>query len=508
MEKINKQYFGILGIVLLLISIIMSSINSEWTVFSKIMLYLGILLFGGYVIIDFKSVKRFFLKRSSRYGSNAIFSILLVLLILSFMNFIFNKRNIRIDLTSSKQFSLSHQTVNILKNLEKNVNITAFFQSNNQTVMEDLLNEFSFQSDKFSFSFIDPDKKPAIAENYGIKAYNTTVLECGEKMEKITETSEEVLTNALIRVTRESKKVLYFTEGHAEHDVDSEERDGYKRIRDKLVEENYDIKKIFPARENNIPEDCAVLIINGPKSELFKSELDSIDSYLNRGGKVLFLIDPKPAPGMAEFFDKWGIEVGDDIVIDMSGIGRLFGAGPEMPLVNNFGTHAIVKDMKGAATFFPFARSISLKIPMSPEIRGQFLTKTTPRSFGETELKGNQAEFNEGKDKRGPLDLGVVVEKNIPGTTLKTGSLVVFGDSDFANNVYGGMQKNGDLFLNAVNWLAEEEDLVSIRAKDPEDRRVNLTPRQGKIVFYFSIIFLPIAVLLIGFAVFLNRRKL
>ena len=141
-------------------------------------------------------------------------------------------------------------------------------------------------------------------------------------------------------------------------------------------------------------------------------------------------------------------------------------------------------------------------------IRNDYLTRTTRRSFGETNLQNNQAQFDEGEDTQGPLDIGVVVEKNVAGSSSKKGSMVIFGDSDFANNVYGGMQKNADLFLNAVNWLAEEEDLISIRARDPEDRRVSLNQRQSRIVFYFSIVFLPVSVLLIGFVVYLNRRKL
>ena len=155
MKKLNKQYIGVAGIVLLFLSLIISSINTNWSLFSKILLYLGILLFGGYIIIDFSNVKTFFSKRSSKQGSNALLSILFVLLILSFINFIFNKRHLRWDLTSSKQFSLSHQTINLLENLNKQVIITAFFKSNEKVRMEDLLNEYGYHSDKIEFSFID-----------------------------------------------------------------------------------------------------------------------------------------------------------------------------------------------------------------------------------------------------------------------------------------------------------------------------------------------------------------
>jgi len=508
MKNIHKQFIGIAGIMLILLSLVISSISLGWSLFSKIILYLGILLFGGYIIIDFSNIKRFFLKRSSRYGSNALLSTLFVLLILALVNFIFNKRNYRVDLTSSKSFSLSNQTVKVLENLDKDVIITAFFKSNNQTKMNDLLNEYKYHSDKIKFSFVDPDKKPNIAKNYEIEAYGTTVLECEDRMEKIEDTSEEALTNTLIKVTREVKKVLYFMEGHGEHDIDDAERTGYSNIKSMLAEENYQIKKIFLAREGQIPKDCAVLIVNGPKQEPFKSELDTIDSYIEKGGKVFFLLDPQPAPQMEEFFDKYGIEIGNDVIIDLSGIGRLFGTGPEVPLVNKYSSHPIVKALSGKACFFPMARSLSIKSPSPTGMSVQFLAKTTSRSFGETNLRNNEAEFNEEADKKGPLNIAVVARKNNPDSSGKKGALVVFGDSDFANNVYGGMQANSDMFLNVVNWLAEEEDLISIRTKPQEDRRVSLTPSQGKMVFYFSVIFLPLAVLVIGFAVFINRRKL
>ena len=277
---------------------------------------------------------------------------------------------------------------------------------------------------------------------------------------------------------------------------------------------------MFIARERVIPQDCAVLVSAGPKNEFLQAELDTIDNYINNAGKVLFLLDPKPSAGMHDYFKKWGIDVRDDIIIDMSGMGRLFGAGPAMPLVNNYGEHPITKDFRGVATFYPLARSLAKIDDVPSNIEVVELVKTSKESFGETKLKDGKAHEDKGIDAHGPLAIAVAVSKTLPRTVSdavikdeldtkqRYGRLVLFGDSDFVGNAYTNMQGNMDLFLNVMGWLAEEEDLISIRPRNPEDRRLNLTAKQTKFFMYFSIIILPAIVVLSGFTMYLRRRRM
>ncbi len=514
------KYSGILGIVIIIIGFINYSMNGFWEISSIILIGVGVILGIIYFITNLRKTVEVMGRRDTRYGGNAVASIISVLGILVLINFVFNKRNQRFDLTAAKQFSLSPQTVKLLKNLKKDIDIKSFFKEGTNGAMEDLISEYVNISNRLKHEFIDPDKKPAIAKKYEITQYGTIVVECGDKIERITSVLEQDITNALIKVSREGKKVIYFTEGHGEKDIESTDKDGYNFVKGTLTGENYEVKKIFLAREGSIPKDCAALVIVGPTKELLPAELDTIDTYINNAGKVFFLLDPAPSPGMKEYFKKWGVNVRDDFVIDYSGIGRLFGAGPGMPLVNEYGLHPITNDFKGVATFFPMARSVAKTENVLKDLDVVELAKTTERSFGETKLGKDNTVRQDKEDTPGPLSLGVAVSRKLPRkitdetiaenieTKERSGSMVIFGDSDFASNSFVKMQGNMDLFLNSINWLAEEEDLISIRAKDPEDRRLNLTSKQSKFFFYFNIFVIPAIVIISGFTVFVKRRKL
>lgn len=516
MRKYFITYGLPVGVLLLLLALVTYSVNAFWDWKSLTMLGIGGALTISYFVIHFKQTIALLERRDTKYGTNALISVLAVLGIIVLVNFIVSKRNYRVDLTAGSIYSLSEQTKKILKNLNKDINVYPFYKAAEQERMKDLLLEYKQYSSHFKYDFVDPDKRPELAKKYNVTAYNTTVILCGDKQEKITAQEEQVVTNALIKVTREGRKTIYFSEGHGEHSIDSNERDGFGTIFSQIKEQNYEVKKAFLAREETFPKDCSVLVIPGPKNDLFPAELDSISAFINKGGAVFFMLDPDPSPGMNEFFDKWGMKVGNDVVIDASGVGRLFGAGPGMPLVNTFGSHPIVADFGGQACFFPYTRSITPKDVPGPGLTTDWLTKTTERSFGETELKDSKAEFNEGKDLKGPVTVAAIVTKSIPDTSSTSGDpkneikgkLAIFGDSDFATNMYAKMQANGNLFMNTLNWLADEGDLVSIRPKDPEDRRLDMTARQTKIMFYISVLGIPLLVIFSGISVYYRRRKL
>lgn len=497
-------YGALLGLVLVLAGLGKYSVSKTWKLFSWITVALGAVLIAAYVVLNWGSLKKKLSLRSVRYGGNALLMALFVLLILGGLNFIANRHTYRLDFTAGKQFTLSDQTKNVLKNLKKDVQVTAFIQNENQGGMESQFKSYRSLSSRFHYEFVDPDKKPAMAKQYGISSYNTTVLECGGNAERITALQEQDITNALIKVTRDSKKIVYFLEGHGEPDIDDSERGGYSSAKKAVENENYSIQKFNLAVKKSVPQDCAILIVNGPQKALFASELDSIGAYLDRGGKAFFMVDPDIS-GFENFFEKWGVRIGNDAVVDASGMGQLFGMGPAVPLVSRYESHPITRKFR-PMTFFPFARSITPMEKQPVGVSVQSLLKTSGDSWGETDLKlmktKNMVKFDKKRDLQGPVSLGVVINKENTG---KKSRLVVFGDSDFANNSYFNTQGNGDLFMNTVSWLAEEEDLISIRAKSPEDRRVFLTAQQSRVAFGVTMILMPL--LAIGAGLFITVRR-
>ena len=521
MRKSAIMVSGIIGSILVVYSGVNYLASGFWDVPAIVILLIGILLSAVYVVYNFQKIKNLTGRRVTHYVSNALISSLFAVGIVILMNYVFNKHSVRVDLTANKQYTLADQTVKILKNLDKDVKITAFSHSTEKGLYEDTVAEYRHYSDKIKFAFFDPDKNPEIANNFGVKSYNTIFLETEGRSEKIISLDEQTLTNALIKVTRIGKKVIYFMTGHGEHDIEDFANRGSSVLKDRLTELNYEVKSINLAREKSIPEDCASLVVNGPQTVLFSAELDSIDGYINGGGKVFFLLDPDPAPGMPEYFDKWGLTVGNDLIIDYSGVGQLFGYGATVPLVTDYNTVNPIVEKFSFSTFFSRVRSVTPKTEGLPEGGSvEWLCKTTEQSWGETDFKAGarnkdkpfQVAFDDGKDLQGPVTIAAVVTKSVTGPpgiadASKTGELIVFGDSDFTTNAYS-QTPNSTLFLNALNWLAEEDDLVAIPPKSPEDRRIEMTAKQAKFALYLTVFILPGIIISLGLSVFFRRRGL
>jgi ABC-type uncharacterized transport system involved in gliding motility auxiliary subunit len=457
------------------------------------------------------------IKRKTKYGLNTIVAIVLFIGILGIINFLSDRHHLRTDLTYSGIFSLADQTDKILKGLDEEVKVYAFYQIPDRR-LEDLLNEYKLKSEKFQYDFVDPDKEPELAKAYDVQNYGTVIVKSGDNLETLSDVTEEKLTNALLKVSREERKKIYFLAGHDERDVENIEREGYNAAKIALEEENYEIGTVTIAREGEeVPQDCAALVIASPKVALLEHEIAKIESYLKSGGSALLMLDPAPGIGLEEFAAGWGVNVGNDVVVDVSGVGRLFGAGPTIPLVTDYLSHSITSDFK-VMTFFPLTRSITPAGDSDGKRKVEMLLQTTTRSWAEKNFTEEKFKLDKDVDVKGPVPIAVAVTNEFepvsgsleePESTDKERNIarmVVFGDSDFACNSYFSVSGNSDLFLNVVNWLAEEEDLISIRPKAREDRRVTMTAAQSRAVFYLTVFAMPLMVLVAGVVIKLRRK--
>ena len=228
-------------------------------------------------------------------------------------------------MTEGRLHSLSDLTVETLKALDRDVHALAFMEGGENAELELLLAELETYNTRFSYEFIDPDRDPRRTEDYGIRRYDTLVLESGDKQQQITELEEREIVNSLLKLTRERQDRIYLTVGHGERRL-ANQPDGLEQLQAQLGAIDYAVEdSLFLAREGAVPEDCAVLVIAGPRTPFFPLEVEAIRSYLAAGGAVLLLLDPLADSGLAELLDEWGVAVGDDFVIDTSGIGSLFG---------------------------------------------------------------------------------------------------------------------------------------------------------------------------------------
>jgi len=510
------KYSGLAGMALIMLSFLLRLINAHWSLLNWVLVVLGFILVFIFTWINRVKVRKFLKTRSFRYSSNIIFMSVIVFGIIILINVILNRHNVRWDTTKGKLFSLSPQSKKIVQELSDEVNVKAFFRPANQQASQDLLEEYANQSSRFKYEMIDPDLNPALVKQYNIENYGTIILEQGDKIERIKESTEQEITNALIKVTREGSKKIYFTTRHGEHDVDDINPEGLNEARKGIEAENYIVEKIFIAEQQQMPGDCSVLVIAGLQKELLEVEYQLIDQYLSKGGKLLVLLDPDQ-PDLQKLLEKWGFEIGDNAIIDVSPVGQLFGAGYGSPLIANYESHEITEDFN-LMTIFRLARSVTPLDKPDSGIMASSLAKTSefPSSWGETNLGDEEINFDEGRDLKGPVSLAAIAEKDVPSESdtmavaesakpLKT-RIAVLGDSDFITNAYFHFQGNGDLFLNVVNWLAEQGDLISIRAREPGDNRISLSAQQSQVIFWLGVVLLPISILIAGIVIYVQRK--
>lgn len=518
-----KKYLNYIGLTLVLAGLISLIIWPQRKTTDLAILMLGFVSLIVYTILNLSSLKRGFSRRSFLYSSNLLLVVVLVLAILVLANYFLARHHYRIDFTEAKIHSLADQSIKVLKNLKQDVLIKAFFREGNagRARMEALLKIYAYHSNKIKPEFIDPDKNPGIVKRYGVTQDGTTIFESSDKENRITTTTEEDITNALIKISREKKKMIYFLEGHGEGSIEVTEDSGFSAAKDELQKLGYEVKKLTLALSETFPQDCALLIIPGPKKDLLPNELETIKSYIGRGGRVFFMVDPETAPGLTPFLLGYGVKLENDVVVDT--VSRLFGGDYFMPVITEYEPQEITANFR-YATFFPYARSVNVAEPKPEGVNVNIIGKTSPNSWSERQLDQKTAAFDKDKDIQGPIPLAAVVtvksmeekkeavekpeEKKEREEKKPEARLAVFGDSDFASNRYYNFSGNGNLFLNTVNWLTQEADLISIQPKTTTPRTIQLTPSQGRLIFFMSVIILPLVILVLGISVWIRRRSL
>jgi len=502
MKKVDNIIGGV-GIVLMIAALIWYSIGKIWGIAHWILLVVGALGIIYYLVLYYTKREKKVSSRSLKYGSNILVQVVVVVIIVGLLAFVTTRHHWRADWTKNNLYSLSDQTEKVLKNLKKNVDVKAFFKSSEQTRAKDLLDEYSYRSGKFNYELIDPDEQPNVAKRYGVNKYGMLVVESGFKREKIDKMTEANLTNAIIKVSREGEKAIYFLTGHGERSIFDAKQDGFKAAAEGIKKENYLVRSLNLVRRRSIPDSCTVLAIVSPRGNFFPGELDTIAAWVNKGGKLLLMVDPEHQTDIADFLAKYHVKLGNDMVIDASGMGQLFGAGPGMPLVTHYNQKNPITKGFNIMTFYPYASSLQA---MSD--KGGYtitaLLKTSKESWAETDYSSGKVAFNEGKDRRGPITIAMEIEKPVG---KEKAELIVFGDSDFAKNGYFKNQGNANLFLNTINYLAEEKDMISIRPKQVDDRRLTLTQADVSTLFYLVVIAIPLIVIIFGVTIFLKRNR-
>ena len=472
-----------------------------------------------------------FAGRSARLGTISLASVVIVLAILVAINYISSREHKRWDLTATSEFTLSPQTVKVLQSLDSPLKITVFARETEFPRYKERLPEYQYISKKVAVDYVDPDKKPALAKQLAIQSYGTIAVEYKGRIERVVGDSEQEITNGIIKVVTGQERKVYFTQGHGEKDTTSAERTGYNNITTQLGRDNFKVDKIVARAAARGARRRDGVVVAGPKADFLQPEIDALKRYLEKGGKLMLMIDPpeKADAPPALQPDRARARVvrstsGNNIVVDVSGVGRLLGTDETVPVAASYPNHPIV-DKFELLTAFPMARSAAT---VAGGVSGRFaqsFVETSPRSWAETDLAGlltgKPIKLEEDKgDKKGPISIGAAASAAVSAPADPAAAkdqkkdespkpetrVVVFGDSDFASNFALGIQGNRDLFMNAVNWLSQQENLIAIRPRESADRRMTMTSSQQVRVLLLVLLIVPGFVLGSGVYTWWRRR--
>ena len=467
----------------------------------------GIFLLGFYAFLVPHKVQEAFTGRRARYGANALVLTLAFVGILVAINYIAYQFPKRWDLTADKTHTLDQVTLDTLAQLPEKVEATAFFtQRMPRGAAESLLDQYAFASHgKFTYKFVDPEAQPALAQQAGITRDGTIVFRMGDRVEKVTTPTEEEFTSALVRLMHPTQHKVYFLTGHGERSPDARQETGYAAAKGELENKNYTVDTFSLLKRAAVPDDADVVIIAAPQEPLAPEEIQALQDFLDNGGGVMVLLEPdltpdaQPDPLVAFLQTQWHLDLTPDVIIDPM-------SNPATVVVSyTYGEHEITAPLKTLASIFPTARTVMPPQDFPEGFLITTLVESEPKAWGETGIESlqNQQVKQDEKDIPGPVSLAVAAEN-----TQTHGRLVVVGDADFASNAYYAAYANADFFLNSVDWLSNQQELIHLNPHTPTPR-VMLTPQQSVLgwLFLLLIFALPAAVLVAGIVVWWRRRQ-
>ena len=544
MNSFRSGLVLIAGLMLLAASLIASSLSVNSQLVSNLLLLTGLLL-SGFALFSLRDDIGQLFRESRREMLLTTVGSIGILVAVAWLTAL---HPLRMDLTANREYSLSPQTVKMMQSIDKPVHIT-FFHDRGMRETVELYELFAAQNDKITVEFFDPMINPAQAKLRGVEFAGTALYESEGRKLTINGPTETDIANGILRITQAKQQIACFVDGHGEPDPFSleshdhmegdaghshgletkfvqHERHGMAKARGGLEAMNYVVEKVSLLKTDAELSRCAVLIVAGPQSPLLDAELHSIDRYLDEGGNAMFMIDPFVKTGLEAVIRKFGIELGQGMVIDEA---SHFWADPSTPAVTDYNRHEITSKLP--LSFFPGVRPLMPTKEPVPGVQVRQLVNSSAKSFANADKM--RIDYKSGKNGYAPQTLmatarinpktvesGETLLKRLRGEETedakapapekiiarKEARIVVAGDADFATNSFYHVLGNGALFLNAVNFLASRENLIGLEPRTYDLPYISMTNTQMKGTFILSIILIPLLMAAVGVAVWWRRR--
>lgn len=473
---------------------------------------LGLIVIGlaVFALFDPEKLREIFTGRQMKYGSNMFVLSIAILGILVVFNFLANKYGSKWDFTEDRSNTLSTDTISIVKALPENVEALAFFTSSYPTdTAKNLLENLKQNSaGKFSYEFIDPNADPVLAQQYEIKTDGTIIFVMADRQQQIKTVTEDEAATALVKLVNPIESSVYFLTGHGEHDPTKTGEDGMASAVAQLTKKSYTVKTLNLMSTPSIPEDADVIVVAGPQKPVTAEEVALLKSFVDAGNSLVVLEDSVPTTDFGDAVDPlaaylnsdWGISLDNSLVIDFTS------QTPTQPVSASYGDHPIVNRLGGYVTIFPSARSITLANPAPTGITLSGLVYTADNSYAELDIAGllnNEYQYDSAVDIPGPITVAAAGSNSTVSSRMVVAGSSYFGvDQNF--DAYG----NGDLLVNMIDWAAENESVINLTPRARTNRILVSPSTVGMgVIFLVSVVAIPVAILIGGIAVWIQRRK-
>ena len=483
-------------------------------------------------------------------------SAVLAFVLLFLVTVLLSRHDLVLDLSLGQRRTLAPQTVQVLEMVERPISITAFYTDDpaEQARLLNLVQRYREHTRLLELEFVDVDRRPDLAREYGVSTNRTVVLEDGDLRVRISDPDEARLTAGLIRVLNAEPPLVFFVTGHGESSVEDDSGSGWMEAARMLLQQNFALRTLSTAVIERVPEQASLVVLAGPELDLTPGEITVLEQYLLRGGRLLAAVEPGGSRSVDSLLTLWGIQPGNGFLIDASDEQRNLLGGKEEPLIalamGGNPDHPITRGFT-FATFYPISRALLAVEPPPAGVETSWLVRSGQRTWLERTTSTDAATvYDAGIDLRGPLALGIaatidlsafaagaVSVRGLTGNLLEMASdeidlrdptlaadqqlgdehfagglgdnarMVVFGDADFASNANLRVQGNGDLFLAAVLWLTEQEDRIALAPRPELSDPFILGARRTQLLQWIGIGVVPLLFFLAGGLSLWRRRR-
>jgi ABC-type uncharacterized transport system involved in gliding motility auxiliary subunit len=406
------------------------------------------------------------------------------------------------DLTQNQRNTLSKATLEVLKKMDGPIQVTAYATPQDpnlgdiRRLIHDFIEPYQRAKPDLTLSYVDPREHPKETQAANVRANGELVIEYGKRNEHLTNLNEQGMTNLLQRLTRSQERVVVYLDGHGEPKLDGRANFDLGDFGSQLGNKGFRIQPLNLAKAQDVPQNASVLVIATPRAELLKGEVDKLKRYLEGGGNLLWLIDQEPLRGLQPLAEYLGLQLTPGIVLDPATEPHTIAQAA------SYGLHPVTENFT-YNTLFPFVRQIEAKSENQPWHTTR-LVEVAPRGWLETDDTEKNLRFDKSRDIPGPISVAVALERKVKD---KDQRVVVVGSSTFLANQYVGNLFNLDLGTNMLNWLSQDENLITVQPRPRVDSQLNLGRTGLGLIGLGFLLLLPAAFLVTGGTVWWRRRK-